>query len=408
MNKISSALQDIRVLECAGGINGPSCGCILGCLGAEVIKIEKPGEGAWERGIDTLSGTGLELPYGLKIGVEVFDHSKKSITLDLEKERGRKILYQLVKKSDVFLTNYHRSALVKLGADYQTLSKYNPQLIYATSSALGSRGSESERRAFDYTGQARSGMMTSMGDRDEPPTVMVGAPADQLGAIMLAFGILAAIIARERTGYGQEVDTSMAGAAIYMQAFHVGISLLRSRQLARHSRLRTKSPLSNYYKCADSKWLILTEPQVYKFWPQFCRALGLGELVDDPRFNTMPAMRENAKLFIPILDKVFATKTRDQWINILDEEVGLAFSPVLDISELATDPQVLENECIVDFDHPALGRIKLPGLPIMLSKTPAKVRSKAPELGEHTEEVLIELCEYSWEEIAELSGQGVT
>jgi len=404
---MSSILENIRVLECAGGINGPSCGCILGCLGAEVIKIEKPGEGAWERGIDAVSGTGLELPHGLSIAMEVFNHSKKSLTLDLNKEKGKEILYQLVKKSDVFITNYHGSALVELGVDCQSLSKHNPRLIYATSSALGSRGPESERRSFDFIGQARSGMMTSMGERGESPAIMVGAPADQLGAIMLAFGILAAIIAREHTGDGQEVDTSMMGAAIYMQEFHVGISLFRGRQLARHSRLRTKSPLSNYYQCADGKWLVLTEIQIPKFWRDFCHALGLDELANDPRFSTIKAMRENSELLISILDKVFVTKTRDQWMKILDAEVGLACSPVLDVSELANDPQVLENKYIVDFDHPVLGKIKLPGLPVNLSKTPAIVRSKAPELGEHTEDVLIEVCGYSWDEIAKLKDQEV-
>jgi CoA:oxalate CoA-transferase len=404
---MSLALEGIRVLECAGGINGPSAGCMLGDLGAEVIKIEKPGEGAWERGIDTLSGTGMDLPHGLRIGVEVFNHSKKSLTLDLEKARGKEVLYELVKKSDVFLTNYHHSALVKLKADYQTLSKLNPRLIYASSSALGSKGPESERRAFDFTGQARSGMMFSMGERDDFPAVMVGAPTDQLGAIMLAFGVLSGIVARERTGLGQEIDTSMAGAAIYMQAFHVGISLLRGRQLARHSRSRTKSPFSNFYKCADGKWLIMTETQVYKFWPKFCHAVGLDELIDDPRFKTMPAIRDNAKDMLSILDKTFLTKTRSEWMKILDEEVGLACSPVLDMSELATDRQILENEYIVDFDHPVLGKIKLPGLPVRLSKTPAKIRSKAPELGENTEEILIDLCNYSWEKLTKLKEQGV-
>jgi crotonobetainyl-CoA:carnitine CoA-transferase CaiB-like acyl-CoA transferase len=404
---MSSILENIRVLECAGGINGPSTGCILGCLGAEVIKIEKPGEGAWERGIDAISSTGLELPHGLSIAMEVFNHSKKSITLDLNKEKGKEILYQLVKKSDVFITNYHGSALVELGADYQSLSKQNPRLIHATSSALGSRGPESERRSFDFIGQARSGMMTSMGERGESPSIMVGAPTDQLGAIMLAFGILAAIIAREHTGYGQQVDTSMMGAAIYMQAFHLGISLFRGRQLARHSRLRTKSPLSNYYQCADGKWLVLTEIQVPKFWRDFCYVLGLDELVNDPRFNTIKAIRENSELLISILDRVFITKTRDRWIKILDTEVGLACSPILDMSELANDPQVSENKYIVDFDHPVLGKIKLPGLPVNFSKAPAIVRSKAPELGEHTEDVLIEICGYSWDEIAKLKDQEV-
>ena len=404
---MSSALEGIRVLECAGGINGPSTGCMLGVLGAEVIKIEQPIHGAWERGIDAIGGTGLVLPHGLSIAMEIFNHSKKSFTLDLNKEKGKEILYQLVTKSDVLITNYHRSAATKLGIDYQSISKYNPRLIYASTSALGARGAESERRAFDFTGQARSGMMTAMGEPSKSPAIMVGAPIDQLGAIMLGFGILAAIIARERTGSGQEVDTSMMGAAIYMQAFHVGISLLRGRVLSRHSRLRTKSPLSNYYQCADGEWLVLTETQVPRFWNNFCRALGITELIDDPRFNNVQVMRKNARSFISILDKIFVTKTREEWLKILDQEVGLACSPIHSISDLATDPQVLENEYIVDFDHPVLGQIKLPFLPIKLSKTPAELKNRAPELGEHTEEILIEVCGYNWEEITELKEQEV-
>ena len=404
---MNSVLDNIRVLECAGGINGPSTGCMLGVLGAEVIKIEQPGRGAWERGIDAVGGTGLVLPHGLSIAMEVFNHSKKSITLDLSNKRGQEILHQLSAKSDVFITNYDKGGAKKLAVDYKSLGKNNPRLIYASTSALGGRGPESERRAFDFTGQARSGMMTTMGEDTEEPAIMVGAPIDQLGAIMLAYGVLAAIIAREKTGYGQEVETSMMGAAIFMQAFHVGISLLRQRSLSRHSRLKTRSPLSNYYKCSDGNWLVLTETQVPLFWENFCHALGLKELVDDDRFKDVKAIRKNADSLISILDKVFATKDRDEWIKILDEEVGIACSPIYSISDLKNDPQVLENDYIIDFDHPVLGSIQLPFLPIKFSKTPAKLNYRAPELGEHTEEILINVCGFNWKEISELKDQGI-
>jgi len=404
---MSSVLEGVRVLECAGGINGPSTGCMLGVLGAEIIKIEMPGHGAWERGIDALAGTGLQVGEGLSVPMQVFNHSKKSVSLDLTKDKGRELFYQLVAKSDVLITNYHRSAAAKLGIDYETVSKHNPRLIYGSTSALGEKGPENERRSFDFTGQARSGMMYTMGEPGDAPAIMVGAPIDQLGAIMLAFGVLAGIIARENTGKGQKVTTSMAGAAIYMQAFHVGISLLKGGDLSRHCRARNRAPLSNYYKCSDGKWLVLTEAQVPKFWEKFCKVLGIEELINNEKFNTVKAMRENATSLISILDKVFATRPREEWLKMLDEKVGLACSPVLAVSDLANDRQVIENNYIVDFDHPVLGRIKLPMLPISFSDTPAQVKCRAPELGEHTEEVLIDMCGCTWEQIGELQDQGI-
>jgi len=402
-----SVLEGMRVIECAGGINGPGAGCILGMLGAEVIKIEQPGVGAWERGIDAVAGTGLQLPDGSAIPVHLFNHSKKSVTIDLNKQEGREILYRLVQRSDVFITNYRPSVIERLKIDYETLSGYNARLIYGTTSALGGKGPERERRSFDYIGQARSGMMMAMGERNDSPTVMVGAPTDQLGAIMLAFGVLAAMIARERTGHGQRVDTSMMGAALFMQALHLGICLFRGKELKRHSRADAKAPLSNYYKCKDGKWILLTEIQVQRFWSRFCDALGMGELTDDPRFMTPERMREHAGELVKILDEVFATRTRDEWMKILDEKVGLACSPIHTMSEVTEDPQVLENGYIVEFDHPTLGTIRLPGFPVTLTRTPAKIRSRAPEVGEHTEEVLVDLLGYSWEEIEEFKNREV-
>jgi len=237
---------------------------------------------------------------------------------------------------------------------------------------------------------------------------MVGAPTDQLGSTMLAYGILAALVARERSGIGQEVETSMIGAAMHIQVLPIGTYLLQGREMARHSRANTRSPFSNYYQCADGKWLLLSEPQVDRFQPQLFKALGIEQLQRDPKFDTVQSRRENATELISILDEILATKTRDEWLRILGDEVGIACSPVLSIAELVTEPQVLENDYIVDFNHPILDRVKVPGFPISLSRTPAEARTAAPQFGQHTEEVLLEVGGYTWDEIARLKEEEVT
>ena len=405
--KMPGALEGIRILEWASWINGPSAGAMLADLGAEVIKVEDRIRGDPMRGSETLYGSSM-VASGINLAYELYNRNKKSITVDMAKEKGKEVVYRLVKNSDVFLTNYGKSLAAKLGVDYETLSKHNPQIIYAYTSGYGSRGLERERRAFDFVGQARSGMMSTMGERGTPPVLMVGAPTDQLGSIMLAYGILAALVARERSGIGQEVETSMIGAAMHIQVLPIGVYLLQGREMARHSRTNTKSPFSNYYQCADGKWLLLSEPQVDRFWPQICRALGLEKLEEDPRFNNVASRRENARELISILDKVLTTRNREEWLRILGEEVGIACSPVLSIAEVVNDPQVLENNYIVESDHPVLGRVKIPGFPVSFSRSPPEVRSAAPHFGQHTEEVLLQVGGYTWDEIAELKEQEVT
>jgi len=404
---MSGALQGIRILEWASWINGPSAGAMLADLGAEVIKVEERIHGDPMRGAETLYGSAM-VTSGLNLGYELVNRNKKSIAVDMAKERGKEVIYRLARKSDVFLTNYRKSLAAQLGVDYATLSQHNPQIIYAHTSGYGSRGPDSERRAFDFVGQARSGMMHNMGERGTPPALMVGAPTDQLGSTMLAYGILAALVARERSGIGQEVETSMIGAAMHIQVLPIGTYLLQGREMARHSRANTRSPFSNYYQCADGKWLLLSEPQVDRFQPQLFKALGIEQLQRDPKFDTVQSRRENATELISILDEILATKTRDEWLRILGDEVGIACSPVLSIAELVTEPQVLENDYIVDFNHPILDRVKVPGFPISLSRTPAEARTAAPQFGQHTEEVLLEVGGYTWDEIARLKEEEVT
>ena len=399
-------LKGIRVLEWGVFHQAPLAASLLGSLGAEVIKIEEPGKGDYTRGLGARRMISGELPGGRKVYFECMNRNKKSIMINLKSDKGREIVHRLVAKSDVFLHNWRMSAAMKLGMDYETLSKHNPNLIYAVGSALGLRGPDKDRPGLDYMGQARSGIMWIAGEPGMPPLAQMGL-GDEVGALVLALGVVAALLARERLGIAQQVDTSLLSALMWLQ--HEGLSyvLLKGVEPPREAREDAQEPLYNTYQCRDGKWIMLAQGfDPDRYWPRLCAAFGREDLAKDPRFDTMEKRNQNRKEAIRILDGVFATKTRDEWLSILEEIRGLIFEGVRSLTEVAKDPQALANEYIVDCEHPVLGKIKAWGHPITFSKTPMRVTSVAPELGEHTEEVLQNVCGYSWDEIAKLRDEG--
>jgi crotonobetainyl-CoA:carnitine CoA-transferase CaiB-like acyl-CoA transferase len=404
---IAGPLEGIRVLEFASHINGPSASAFLADYGAEVIKVEDRNRGDGTRGFVSYGGDPMNLAGGLNVVFEAYNRNKRDITLDLAKEKGLEIMYRLAKKSDVFLTNYRDNLLARLKVDYDTLHKLNPRLIYAVGSGYGSKGPENERRTFDWAGQARSGIMSMTGEREGPPGLIIGNVVDQIGGQFLASGVLLALLAREKFGFGQRVDASMLGGALLVQLSSLAPSLWRGRSPSRHSSQRAKNAFANYYKCSDNKWIILSEPQVQRFWPQLCKAMGITELENDPRFNTIKGQRTNCIELISIIKRVMATKTCAEWEDILGRQVGISCSPVFGMEDLVNDPQILENEYIVEFDHPVLGRIKVPGFPIGLSETRPSVRTAPPQFGQNTEEILQEIGGYNWDEITEFREQEV-
>lgn len=401
---MTQLLDGIRVLDWTVFLNGAGAGYMLGELGAEVIHIEKPVTGDSVRGATAMYGTTVVLPGGVNVMFEIPNRNKKSITLDLSKEKGREVLYRLIGKSDVFLTNFHHSIARKLKVDYETVRAHNPKIVYCTASGYGSKGPDAEKRAFDPLAQARSGFMFALGDRDqEEPLQAMGGMMDQLGSTIACLGILAALLGRELHGFGQEISTSLLGSAIHLQVPNITTALLRQREFSRHSRKRSRNPLSNMYRCADGKWIILAEPQSDRFWSSFCGAMGIQHIENDPKFADAKARSDNCEELNAMLDEVFATRPREEWVRRLTEKGGgLAFDIINKAGDLANDPQVIANDYIVDYNHEILGPIKLPGFPVQFSETPARIKSRAPEFGEHTEEVLIEVGGYSWEEIAQL------
>lgn len=403
---MAGVLDGIRVIEWALMIMGPRAASLLGDLGADVIKIEDREAGDPCRGVRKMQG-GIPVrhPSGRNYLFEVGNRSKRGITLDLKKKPGREVLYRLVEKADVFLTNYRTDVAERLGTDYETLHRLNPRLVYTRASGYGHLGPDAHNPGNDYTGIARSGIMT-LGSGPNGPFYAPRGLGDDVGAIVTAYGTLAALVARERTGRGQLVDTSQLGALACLQGLSLGVALLTGQTFRALPRSKVVSPTSNEYQAADGKWLALGMfGRADKYWPDLCRAMEIEELRDDPRFKTAELREQHNEELIAIFDRVFATKPREAWLQVL-KEVDVVAAPVNTQLDLVTDPQMVENKYIIDCDHPVLGKVKMAGLPVQFSETPCQVGSVAPEHGQHTEEVLLELG-YDWKEIEELGNQEV-
>ena len=398
-------LEGIRVVECGVYHAGPGGSAILGDLGAEVIKVEEPKVGDPIRGSGKIGEISFGIPGNRNLFCEGSNRNKKSVTLDLTTKKGQEIVHRLVEQSDVFLTNMRRQALEKMRITYSTLREINPELIYATVSAFGPKGPDKDNGGFDYQGQARSGFMYSMGEADMPPLVCQFGIADQVTAIMASHQIITALFMRERLGIGQEVHVSILSSTMFLLYFNILLSQMGGIEVPRHNRA-TAFPMRNYYKCSDGRWFMMTLTPPERHWGPLCQALGHPELENDPRFNNDSNRFANAGRLISIFDEIFATRPRDEWVRIFGK-YDLFYCAVNSPSELHEDPQIAENEYIIDFDHPTLGKVKIPGYPVHFSESWARTTSAAPDLGEHTEEVLMEIGGCTKKEIAQLREEGV-
>lgn len=398
-------LEGIRVLDWTIWQQGPVCSAMLGDLGAEVIKIEERERGDPGRGMLRMSG--VDLTDRPNFYFEATNRNKLGITLDLKKPEGREILYRLVARSDVFVQNFRLGVAARLGLDYDALRRHNPQLIYASACGYGPQGPESTDPSFDQLGLARSGIMLAVGEPDAPPQQIAGGIADQMGAIMLAYGVLAALVVRERFGIGQQVDASHLGSMSFLQGLSLSARCMMGFAIPRMPRRFATNPLWNHYQCGDGAWICLGMLQPDRYWADFCRVIGRPDLITDERFVNLRARAANCGPAIEILDATFAQQPRDEWVRRLRAGGDFIFSVVNSVDDLATDPQMLANDYVIPFDHPRFGQTQVVGLPVRLSETPGQVRLPAPEFGEHTERVLIELLGYSWEQVAELKEREV-
>jgi len=404
-----SPIEGIKVLDVGMWVAGPGAAAILGDLGAEVIKIEDRIHGDAQRGMTAImkqyQGKERE-ELNRNYNFEYYNRNKRGMTLNLQCEGGKQILRRLVKRSDVFVINFRSGVAEKLGVEYETISQHNPQIIYALASASGLKGPNAHKPGLDFTTLAMSAMMYAGGEPDTPPLILKGGMADQMGAVVLALAIMTALFNRERTGIGQMVEASGLGSMIFLQASTFAAKLITGVEFPRRSRHNLRNPLWNHYKCADGSRIGLAMLQPDRYWHDFCKVIGIDELENDPRFESMEARNEYSKDLVEILDRIFATRPIAEWSKLLDEGGDFIYAPVHTVTQTCEDPQVLENEYIIDFDHPSWGKTKMLGCPYKFSKTPAKQRMPAPEFGQHTEEILLELG-YDWEDIVKFRDEEV-
>ena len=398
-------LEGLRVIDWTMWQFGPVSTMMLADLGAEVIKVESL-DGDHARQFHRVSGAASTLPGDLNAYFQSLNRQKMSLAVDLKTEKGKEIMYRLVEESDVFVQNFRKGVAERLGLGYDDLVKRNPMIVYGAGTGYGPKGPDSEKPAFAYTGEARSGSLWWAGPDDGNPYNLQSI-ADQISGIMLSYGILGALMARERFGKGQKVDVSHLGSMMWLGGNKYGIALLTGNNPGRQDRRSARNALWNAYKCQDDKWIAFSMNQSDRYWPDFCKAISRPDLLEDERYNNMEVRAENKVELIQLLDEIFIAKPREEWEKLMNETGGMIWERVQDVWDLPNDPQVIENNYLVDFEHPVLGDTKWLQTPVGFSATPVSTRKMAPELGEDTENILVDVLGYSWDDIAALQDEHV-
>ena len=396
-------LDGLRVIDWTMWQFGPVSTMMLADMGAEVIKVESL-DGDHGRQFGRLGGIVSDLPQGINAYFEGMNRQKLGIALDLKSADGVEVMYKLVAKSDIFVENFRKGVAENLGLSYQDLTRYNEDIIYASASGYGPEGPDSGKPAFALTAEARAGALWWFGPDDDTPYQL--DIADQIAGTMLSYGIIGAVLARERFGFGQRVDISHLGSMIWARGMQNGISFLTGKEFERFDRKSVGQILWNYYRCSDGEWIAFSMGQD-RYWAPFCRVLGRMDLVEDSRFSTMDARYENRVELVELLDEVFASKSSEEWVRILTGNDEVIWERVQRTLDLPSDPQVVANSYVVDFDHPVLGPTKWTQTPVTYSKTPLSTRKMAPAHGENTEEILIDLLGYTWDDLVALKDKGV-
>jgi crotonobetainyl-CoA:carnitine CoA-transferase CaiB-like acyl-CoA transferase len=363
-------------------------------MGAEVIKVEEPGG---EPG----RANGRQ-PDGFSAYFEAHNRGKKSLVLNMRKREARDIVRRLVPSCDVVVENYRTGVMDRWELGYEDLKALRPDIILASASAWGKNGPWAERPGFDHVAQALSGVMYEQGGGpDKEPHALIGGFADQIGAMLLAYGVASALYVREHTGQGQHVDVSLIGAMTSLQSMPLTRYLYTGEQPGFQFR---RAATYTHYRCADGKYVAIAA-NTQDMWERFCDA-ACPALKTDPRFEEPFGRSNNKEELVKALEELFLQRPAQDWADLLTN-ADVPNAPVLVYAEVAEHLQFAANGYIQEIEHQNLGRMHVPGPPVGMSLTPPRIQGGGSELGQHTEEILLE-AGYSWSEIEEFNRNGVT
>ena len=364
MTSGTTPLDGIRVVDLTSYIAGSYGAMMLADLGASVVKVE------------ALEGDSFrELP-----GFYGWNRGKRSIALNLKTPEGREIVERLAREGDVVMENWRPGVADRLGVGHERLMALNPRLIYLSVSAFGSTGPYVDRPGFDPLLQALGGLMTLQGFGG-PPQYLRTAPTDYYTAALGCQAVLAALFVRERTGKGQRIETSLLRGVLALQS---GIVL----DYPSKPTLLRDNPTYRLYKGSDGQWFFVACGN-QSFWAKLCKAMDMESFADDPRFGSWLLRLQNNQALLPILEKRFGEKTRDEWLAVLAAH-DIPAAPVKTVLEFMEDPAVQHHDMVHEYDHPDVGRLRLMGQPLVFTDTPTRDPGPPPLLGQHTDEVLKE------------------
>ena len=397
---MSGPLQGIRVIEMGFWVAGPGAAGIMADWGAQVTKIEPPA-GDPMRGM-FLNAAGLDVP--INPPFELDNRGKRSLGLNLQHADARAIAHRLLQDSDVFVTNLRAAALDKFGLSYEQLRAINPRLVYCHITGYGLSGADRDRPAYDVGAfWSRAGIAWSLAPEGSEPPQQRGGMGDHSTALAAVGAVCAALLARERSGEGQLVSTSLLRTGMYVLGWDLNIRLRLGRVAGPYTRTNIPNPVVSCYRAGDGRWFWLLGLQGDRHWPDLVRAIERPEWATDPRFRDIKARREHAAVLVPLLDEIFARKPFREWIEIFDRE-NVWWAPVQTPDEVVVDPQVRAAGGICTTPV-ADGEAEMVASPADFSATPWTSTSAAPEFGQHTEEILLELG-YDWDQIAGLKERG--
>jgi crotonobetainyl-CoA:carnitine CoA-transferase CaiB-like acyl-CoA transferase len=403
---MAGLLEGVRVIAFDQVVALPATTAILADWGADVIKIEPPW-GDWQRSLTSFNRTPLVIKNDkgeIELHFEFLNRGKKSVALNLRVEKSREVLDRLLQDADVFVTNYSLDVLEKFKLTYADLKDKHPGLIHCLLTGYGTKGPRAKDRGYDYVAAwAYGGLMGLVtADPNTPPAIQRPGMMDMVASAHMTSGICAALYHKQKTGQGQALELSLYHTAVWTLGLDTQINLYGYAPKI-WDRTRNPNPMYNSYKAKD-RWMMMVHPN-QDYWIPFCKALGKTEWIDDPYYATMEARELHAEEMIKVLDALFATKTWTEW-EVSFKANDLIVSATHAIPEILEDEQAKINNFFTDLDHPVMGKATLLNSPMQFSQTPAEITRVSPQLGAHTEEVLLS-AGYSWDEIAEFKAQKV-